>query len=128
MLQVLTLWLDLRSANAGRSKGRHTRKLETGSHILEKLLKGNTMSNNTYNGYQSYDHWNTALWFNNEEQFYNLLQNKVELAVYIVCSREQAIHEILRSLPELTPDGATWQADTIEDLFDESYQAQIQYS
>ena len=35
----------------------------------------------TYNGYESYDHWNTALWINNEERFYNMLLNKVELAV-----------------------------------------------
>ena len=80
------------------------------------------------NGYESYDHWNTALWINNEERFYNMLQNKVELAVYMVCSRQQAIIKLIRDLPELTPDGAEWQADTIEDLFDENYQEQLKHS
>jgi hypothetical protein len=28
----------------------------------------------------------------------------------------------------LTPDGAVWQIDTIEDLFDTNYQDQIVYS
>jgi hypothetical protein len=80
------------------------------------------------NGYETYDHWNTALWINNEERFYNILQSKVELTVYMVCSRQQAISELIRDLPELTPDGAVWQSETIEDLFDESYQEQLKYS
>ena len=82
----------------------------------------------TYNGYESYDHWNTALWINNEERFYNMLLNKVELAVYMVCSRQQAIIVLIRDLPELTPDGAVWQSETIEDLFDENYQEQLKHS
>ena len=86
------------------------------------------MTNTTYNGYESYDHWNTALWLNNDEGLHNLMQNKVELAVYMVCTRQQAIHELIRELPELTPDGAVWQIDTIEDLFDENYQDQLAYS
>jgi len=93
-----------------------------------KPTEGNTMTDNTYNGYESYDHWNTALWLNNDERMHNIMQNKVELAVYMVCTREQAIYELLRELPELTPDGAVWQIDTIEDLFDENYQDQIAYS
>jgi len=86
------------------------------------------MTDNTYNGHESYDHWNTALWLNNEEGYHNLMLNKVELTVYMVCTRQQAIHELLRELPALTPDGAEWQADTIEDLFDENYQDQLAYS
>lgn len=86
------------------------------------------MTDTTYNGWESYDHWNTALWLNNEEDYHNLMLNKVELAVYMVCTRQQAIYELLRELPELTPDGAQWQADTIEDLFDENYQDQLAYS
>jgi len=35
---------------------------------------------------------------------------------------------LLRELPELTPDGAVWQAETIEDLFDENYQEQLAHS
>lgn len=82
----------------------------------------------TYNGYESYDHWNTALWINNEESMYNLLQNKVELVVYMRITKTQAVYEMLRDLPNTTPDGATWQADTILDLIDEQYNEQLQYS
>ena len=86
------------------------------------------MTNQTYNGYKTYDHWNTALWLNNSESLHNLLCNKVELAVYMVCSRQQAITELLRELPSKTPDDADWQVETIEDLFDDIYQDQLLYS
>lgn len=86
------------------------------------------MTNQTYNGYKTYDHWNTALWLNNDKSLHDLLCNKVELAVYMVCSREQAIIELLRDLPSKTPDDADWQTETIEDLFDEMYQDQLLYS
>ena len=46
----------------------------------------------------------------------------------MVCSREQAIIELLRDLPGKTPDGADWQTETIEDLFDEMYQYQLLHS
>lgn len=86
------------------------------------------MTITTYNGYESYNHWGTALWLNNDESLYNLLQNKVELAVYNVCSRQQAIIELIRELQETTGDSESWNIDTIEDLFDESYNEQLQYS
>ena len=86
------------------------------------------MTNETFNGYETYNHWQTALWLNNDEQFYNLLKNKVELVVYRVCTKSQAVYEILRELPEKTPDGAKWEADTILDLVNEHYDEQLQYS
>lgn len=82
----------------------------------------------TYNGYESYDHWNTALWINNDERMHNMLHNKVELVVYMHMTKTQAVYEMLRDLPSETPDGATWQADTILDLIDEQYNEQLQYS
>ena len=86
------------------------------------------MNDNTYNGYESYDHWNTALWLNNDEEFSNVLNNKVEEAVYMQCTRSQAIHEVRQQLPARTPDDAAWEIETIEDLFDERYSEQLQYS
>jgi len=82
----------------------------------------------TYNGYESYDHWNTALWLNNDAEFYNLMLNKVELVVYMRLNKIQAVSEILRELPAKTPDDAVWQSDTILDLIDEHYTEQLQYS
>ena len=82
----------------------------------------------TYNGYESYDHWNTALWLNNDAEFYNLLMNKVELVVYMSISKTEAVYEMLRDLPATTPDGAEWHADTILDLIDENYTEQLKYS
>ena len=82
----------------------------------------------TYNGYESYDHWNTALWLNNDAEFYNLMLNKVELIVYMRLNKIQAVSEILRELPAKTPDDAVWQSDTILDLIDEHYTEQLQYS
>tara|TARA_R110000803_G_scaffold46420_1_gene97408 strand:+ start:86 stop:340 length:255 start_codon:yes stop_codon:yes gene_type:complete len=82
----------------------------------------------TYNGYESYDHWNTALWLNNDAGFYNLLMDKVELVVYMSISKTEAVYEMLRDLPAKTPDGAVWHADTILDLIDENYTEQLQYS
>jgi len=86
------------------------------------------MSDTTCNGYESYDHWNTALWLGNDEGFSELLDNKVELAVYMQCTRTRAILEVWEQLPDRTPDDAEWQIETIEDLFDERYNEQLQYS
>ena len=86
------------------------------------------MNDNIYNGYESYDHWNTALWLNNDEEFSNLLNDKVEQAVYMVCTRTRAILEVWQQLPARTPDDAEWKIETIEDLFEERYSEQLQYS
>jgi|TARA_R110002126_G_scaffold162071_1_gene310028 hypothetical protein len=82
----------------------------------------------SYNGYESWDHDQTWLWINNDQELYNLLMNKVELVVYMHITKTQAVYEMLRDLPNKTPDGATWQADTILDLIDENYEEQLQYS
>jgi hypothetical protein len=82
----------------------------------------------TYNGYESYDHWNTALWLSNDEGMYNTLQNIVEEVVYMNITKAQAVEQLLDSLPAKTPDGAAWQKETILDLIDEHYQEQLQWS
>ena len=71
---------------------------------------------------------NTKLWINNNEDFYNILINKVELLVYMHISYEKAVHEILAELPDQTPDGKQWDVDDIVDLVDEQYNEQLQYS
>ena len=47
---------------------------------------------------------NTKLWINNDENFYNILINKVELLVYMHISYEKVVHGILAELPDQTPD------------------------
>jgi len=71
---------------------------------------------------------NTRLWINNNEDFYNILINKVELLVYMCITQERAIHEILAELPDQTPDGKQWDVDDIFDLVEEEYNEQLQYS
>jgi len=82
----------------------------------------------TYNGYESYDHWNTALWLNNDEGLYNLMINEVEQAVYMKQSIADAVANIIKQLPEETPDGATWRGDTIVELVLENYNEMLEHS
>jgi len=82
----------------------------------------------TFNGYTTYNHWNTALWLNNDEDMYNTMQNIVELVVYRHITKKQAVERLLKRLPAKTPDGATWQADTIAELIEENYVEQLKYS
>jgi hypothetical protein len=86
------------------------------------------MTDNTYNGYESYDHWNTALWLNNDEDLYSLLREVCEAALYGQISKTEALTAIYDSLPQFTPDGAIWRIETIRDLIDENYADLLQYS
>ena len=71
---------------------------------------------------------NTRLWIDNDENFYNILVNKAELVVYMCITKTTAVYEILRELPDKTPDGYEWDADDILDLVEEQYNEQLQYS
>ena len=82
----------------------------------------------TYNGYKTRDHWNTALWLNNDQGFNDILINAVEQAVYGDIRKSQAVVDIIQRLPDLTPDGARWLFETIQELVEENYNEQLQYS
>ena len=82
----------------------------------------------TYNGYESYDHWNTALWLNNDEKLYAMMMEEVELAVYQKQTIADGVGSIIKQLPEQTPDGAVWQGGTIAELFLENYNEMLQHS
>jgi hypothetical protein len=73
-------------------------------------------------------HENTALWINNDQGFNDILNNAVEQAVYGDITKGQAIVEIIQRLPDLTPDGERWMFETIQDLVEEQYNEQLQYS
>ena len=80
------------------------------------------------NGYESKDHWQTALWLNNDEGFYNLMINETEKAVYMEQSLASAVVNIMNRLPETTPDGFVWQMMTVTDLVAENYQEMLEHS
>lgn len=80
------------------------------------------------NGYESKDHWQTALWLNNDQGFYNLMINETEKAVYMEQSIAGAIANIIQQLPEETPDGFAWQGDTIVELVLENYNEMLEHS
>lgn len=80
------------------------------------------------NGWESWDHWQTALWLSNTEKYYNILQELTELVVYGRMPRDKAITTLVECLPEQTPDGAVWQRDVVARLLDEEYKEMIQYS
>jgi hypothetical protein len=80
------------------------------------------------NGYESKDHWQTALWLNNDKGFYNLMINETEKAVYMEQSIAGAVANIIEQLPEKTPDGAAWRGDTIVELVLENYNEMLEHS
>jgi len=80
------------------------------------------------NGYKTKDQWQTALWLNNDEGFYNLMMNETEKAVYMKQTRADAVANIINQLPDETPDGATWCGDTIVELVLENYNEMLEHS
>lgn len=80
------------------------------------------------NGYESKDHWQTALWLNNDKGFYDLMINETEKAVYMEQSLASAVVNIMNRLPETTPDGFVWQMMTVTDLVAENYQEMLEHS
>jgi hypothetical protein len=70
----------------------------------------------TYNGYPSYDHWNTALWLNNDEVLYSKLKAYAHCVRHELFTVEQALPDLLAELGSRTPDNRYWQADTVADL------------
>tara|TARA_R110002126_G_scaffold8690_2_gene40499 strand:+ start:619 stop:855 length:237 start_codon:yes stop_codon:yes gene_type:complete len=73
-------------------------------------------------------HENTELWLNNDQGFNDILINAVEQAVYMEITKGQAIVDIIQRLPDLTPDGERWMFETIQELVEENYNEQLQYS
>ena len=86
------------------------------------------MKKQTYNGHNSWDHWNVSLWLNNDEYLYNIIQNQAELAAYLKITHEQALADALLALPDTTPDGARITPETVRPVMAESIRYQIEYS
>lgn len=71
----------------------------------------------TYNGYESWDHWNTALWINNDEKYYRDLLEMIGLAKKLGMSALSVADVWITKYGDgKTPDGAEWQFQTVHDL------------
>lgn len=74
----------------------------------------------TYNGYESYDHWNTALWINNDEKYYNDLKEMISLAKRLNMGKDDVAGVWMQKYAgHKTPDGAEWQQSTVLELVEE---------
>lgn len=72
-----------------------------------KLQKVNIMAK--YNGHKNWNHWNVALWINNDEGLYRLAMN----CIASTGNRDEAASKMLEYLGEKTPDGAPYSKTTI---------------
>jgi hypothetical protein len=68
----------------------------------------------TYNGYPSLEHWNTALWLNNDELFYVILRKYASAMANDRFGLLTATKLLLEELPEQTPDRINWREGQIE--------------
>jgi hypothetical protein len=68
----------------------------------------------TFNGYPSHAHWNTALWLNNDESFYVMLRKYADAIATDRLGLLTASKLLLEELPEQTPDRVDWQEGQIE--------------
>ena len=82
----------------------------------------------SYNGWESWDHWQTALWISNEMRYYSRLTEATEQVVYQQMSRYEAVSYILKGLPKQTPDGGTWKREVVSRLLEEEYDEMLQWS
>lgn len=67
----------------------------------------------TCNGYRNWNHWNVALWINNDETLYRMAQQFIRRAL----TRSDAAYQMAQELKELgiekTPDGAPYSMTSI---------------
>lgn len=86
------------------------------------------MTNETYNGYASWDDWNVALWLNNDEGFYERMCHYAELAAYMNITYRNALEGFLATLPNKTPDGAAFTEESVKPILYEQIAEHIKYS
>ena len=62
-----------------------------------------------YNGHKNYNCWNVSLWLGNDEGLYRLVQEVLGQTP----SKDVAARELLRVLPEKTPDGVAYNLSNV---------------
>ena len=82
----------------------------------------------TFNGWPSYEAWNTALWLNNDERNHALVCEFAEQVVYHKLTLDQAADYFLCAADDRTGDGAEWDRDTIKDLIHEQFVEMLEHS
>jgi len=63
----------------------------------------------SYNGHESYNAWNVALWLYNDDGLYRLAQGCVNQARTL----DEAAGDLLSLLPDKTPDGVRFTYHTV---------------
>jgi len=64
----------------------------------------------SYNGHKNYNHWNVALWINNDEGLHNLARECVSVAK----NRAAAVNDFLALVGSTkTPDGAPYSKSAV---------------
>jgi hypothetical protein len=82
----------------------------------------------TFNGWPSYEAWNTALWLNNDESQHSLVCEFAEQVVYHQITNDQAADYLICALPDRTGDGAEWDRDTVKHLIHEKFVELLEWS
>ena len=86
------------------------------------------LADKSFNGWPSYEAWNTALWLNNDERNYALVREFAEKVVYHQLTLDQAADYFLCNVDDRTGDGAEWDRDTIKGLIHENFVEMLEWS
>ena len=70
------------------------------------ILSSTTKPTTTYNGWTNYETWNVALWMNNDEGFYSVLQDCEDVSDFIDFVLTNGVTE--------TPDGVEWDSPEVD--------------
>lgn len=68
---------------------------------------------NTYNGHKNWNHWNVALWINNDEGLYKLAREIIRCAPNRNLAAKRMQIELVTTGNGVTPDGAPYSVSAI---------------
>lgn len=67
-----------------------------------------------YNGHESWDHWNVALWLFNDEGLYNIIREQIKYCRTVSSCAQDVLYMLTKDLGlTKTPDGAMFTYDTV---------------
>lgn len=78
--------------------------------------------NEGYNGHESWEHWNVALWIYNDEGLYRLAQECIRQDSSLSGAAQALCESLVRSgYGASTPDGAIYTPSTVKAAIQEDY-------